>query len=76
MENNRCKSRYLKTVIFDTTNDIKKIESRVNRTVDVLKENHAKIVSITTNIYGISPMNLIYNIIYEADHEIKNDRKG
>ena len=65
MENKNYRSRYLKVVVFNST-------STVNHTVDSLKDAHAKIVSITTNIYGISPMNLLYNIIYEADHAISD----
>lgn len=72
MENKNYRSRYLKVVVFNSTNDIGRIESTVNHMVDSLKDAHAKIVSITTNIYGISPMNLLYNIIYEADHAISD----
>ena len=72
MENKNYRSRYLKVEVFNSTNDISRIESTVNHTVDSLKDAHAKIVSITTNIYGISPMNLLYNIIYEADHAISD----
>ena len=42
----REKARYIKTIIFSSVNDIKSIEKTVNETVDKLKENGGKVVSI------------------------------
>lgn len=42
MENKNYRSRYLKVVVFNSTNDIGRIESTVNHTVDSLKAAHAK----------------------------------
>lgn len=62
----REKARYIKTIIFSSVNDIKSIEKTVNETVDKLKENGGKVVSIIPHSWGISPMNLLYDIVYES----------
>lgn len=62
----REKARYIKTIIFSSVNDIKNIEKTVNETVDKLKENGGKVVSIIPHSWGISPMNLLYDIVYES----------
>ena len=64
------KTRYLKTVTFNSVNDVEKIEKTVNITADKLIQAGAKIVSIIPTQFGLSPMNLIYNIIYEHDHAL------
>lgn len=64
------KSRYIKPVIFNSVNDVDKIEERVNGTVDDIKTAGGKIISINSQLFGISPMNLIYNIIYEREQAL------
>lgn len=64
------KSRYIKPVIFNSVNDVDKIEERVNVTVDEIKTAGGKIISINSQLFGISPMNLIYNIIYEREQAL------
>lgn len=64
------KARYVKPVIFNSVNDVDKIEPRVNETVDIIKAAGGKIVSINSQLFGISPMNLIYNIIYEREQAL------
>lgn len=72
----KAKSRYIKPVIFNSVNDISKIENRVNKTVDEIKAAGGKIVSIVPYTYGISPMNLIYNIIYECEQALSLSAEG
>lgn len=65
------KARYVKIVNFNSVNDIPNVEDSINQTVEHLRENGGKVVSVQINNFGISPMNLMYNIIYEADAPIK-----
>jgi hypothetical protein len=58
------KVRKVKTVSF-TFGEVSNIEERVNRAVEELAAENKKVVSITTNSFGLSPMTLIYTIIYE-----------
>lgn len=64
------KARYIKAVIFNSVNDVDKVEKEVNTTIDKLRAAGGSIVSIVPHNYGISPMHMIYNIIYESDHEL------
>lgn len=64
------KARYVKLVICNSINDVDKVEKKVNATIDKLREAGGSIVSIVPHNYGISPMHMIYNIIYENDHEL------
>lgn len=68
------KARYIKTVIFDSLNDVDKIESRVNGAIGNITKKGGKIVSLLPIEWGISPMNLIYNIIYESEKPIEEDK--
>lgn len=65
------KTRYVKLVIINSLNDIDKIESRVNDTIEDIKRHGGKIVSLLPIGFGLSPMNLIYNIIYESEKPIR-----
>lgn len=65
------KARYVKLVVINSINDIDKIESRVNGAVETLKLQGGKIVSILPIGFGLSPMNLLYNIIYESEKPIE-----
>lgn len=65
------KARYIKPVIFNSVNDIDNIEDVVNAEINKLRASGGSIVSIVPHNYGISPMHLIYDIIYESDHELK-----
>lgn len=71
------KTRYLKTVIFSSVNEVNTVESRVNAAINQLNKDGGKVVSITSNVYGLSPMSLIYNIIYENEYteEITEKKK-
>lgn len=64
------KARYIKTVIFNSVNEISNVENSVNSTVDKIRKCGGKIVSIVPHNWGISPMNMIYDIIYEYDHAL------
>lgn len=64
------KARYIKTVVFNSLNDVDKIEATVNGTIDRIKALDGKIISIVPQSFGISPMHLIYNLIYESDHDL------
>lgn len=59
------KGRYIKTVIFNSLNDVKKIETVVNKNIEAIKTGDGTVISIVPHAFGLSPMNLIYNIIYE-----------
>jgi len=61
------KTRYIKAIVFSSVNDIPKIEETVNSVINELTRQGNKIVSISSNVYGLSPMSLIYNIIYEGE---------
>lgn len=65
------KTRYVKLVVINSLNDIDKIESRVNNVVEDIKQQGGKIVSLLPIGFGLSPMNLIYNIIYESEKPIR-----
>lgn len=64
-------TRYVKPVIFNSMNDIDKIEGRVNFAADAITKAGGKIVSYVPLSFGLSPMTLIYNIIYESDKPIE-----
>ena len=59
------KGRYIKTVVFNSLNDVKKIETVVNKNIEAIKIGEGQVISIVPHAFGLSPMNLIYNIIYE-----------
>jgi len=61
------KGRYIKTVIFSSINDLNSIEATVNKEVDRIRNCGGKVISIFSNNWGISPMNLIYTIVYEHE---------
>lgn len=65
------RARYVKLVVINSLNDIDKIESRVNNVVEDIKQQGGKIVSLLPIGFGLSPMNLIYNIIYESEKPIR-----
>lgn len=73
MSNSNEKSRYIKVVSIDSVNDICKIESLVNKNVNRIRDKGGKVVNISTQMYGISPMNLIYTIVYERESEIPEE---
>lgn len=56
--------RKIKTISF-TFGEIADIEGRVNAAVDELAKESKRVVSISSNNFGLSPMTLIYTIIYE-----------
>ena len=73
------KSRYIKTIIFTSLNDIKKIERGINDVSHKINSLGGKVISIVPHSWGISPMNLIYDIIYESerafiDEDFKEDK--
>lgn len=65
------KARYVKPVIINSLNDVDKIEKRVNGVVEDVRQKGGKIVSLLPISFGLSPMTLIYNIIYESENPIK-----
>ena len=67
------KTRYVKSVVFNSINDITSIDERVNKAVDELTAKGDKVVSIIANVYGLSPMCLIYSIIYEGEYQGQDD---
>lgn len=56
--------RLIRTVTF-TVNEIHKIEDEVNSTIKDIHANGGKVINITNQTFGLSPMNLIYTITYE-----------
>lgn len=75
-EKSNSKTRYIKTLTFDSINDVKNIEPTVNSMIDQLKEAGGKIVSIIPHKFGLSPMYLIYDIIYESESQILIEDKN
>lgn len=74
------KSRYIKTIIFTSLNDIRKIEKVINNVSHKINSLGGKVISIVPHSWGISPMNLIYDIIYESekafvDEDFEEDNK-
>ena len=67
------KTRYVKSVIFNSINDITSIDERVNKAVDELTVKGNKVISIIANVYGLSPMCFIYSIIYEGEYRGQGD---
>lgn len=65
---NPNKSRYIKLVIINSVNDLDSAENTVNAMVEKLRKAGGAIVSIVPHNFGVNPINLIYNIIYESDH--------
>ena len=63
------KTRYIKTVVFNSINDVGTIDETVNKAVNEVTKNGNKVVSIIANVYGLSPMCLIYSIIYEGEYQ-------
>lgn len=66
------KARYVKPVMF-TVSTADNIERDLNQMIDKLTEAGGKIIAITPHTFGLSPMTLIYNIIYESDHALTKE---
>lgn len=64
------KARYIKSIVFTSVNDIENIEEIVNGIINRIREAGGSIVSIVPHNYGISPMNMIYDVIYESEREL------
>lgn len=70
-------SRYLCQLIFNSVNAIQieedgktSVEKTVNAKLEEIAKKGGKVISITSHTYGISPMNLIYDIIYQAENSL------
>lgn len=70
-------SRYLCQLIFNSVNAIQieedgktSVEKTVNAKLEEIARKGGKVISITSHTYGISPMNLIYDIIYQAENSL------
>lgn len=78
------KTRYVKTVKITYADvDKDRVESIVNGTVNIIKENGGKVVTYMQEVLGIgfSTVYLLYTIVYEREEEIpceafKKHRKG
>lgn len=68
MSEAKARPRFLKTIRI-SYNDVQKglIDDKVNALLSTIASSGAKVVSITTDIFGIgvNPVYLIYSIIYE-----------
>lgn len=71
MAETKAKPRFLKTVRI-SYNDVQKdiTDDKVNAILSSIASSGAKVVSITTDIFGIgvNPVYLIYSIIYEPPY--------
>lgn len=63
-------TRFIKQVIFNSVNDITKMEKSVNEEILKLSKAGGKIISIIPHEYGISPVYKIYMIVYQAKEPI------
>lgn len=61
--------RYIRVTAF-SENIEKTAETEVNKIIDELTDNGANIIAITSHNFGVKPVNLLYNIIYEATKEL------
>ena len=70
-------TRFLKAVRV-TVSDVDNIENMVNKTIACICNCGGKVIAITSQTFGLSPMYLLYNIVYENDREItpKEFKKG
>lgn len=72
---NPNRSRYIKTVSFNSINDVPNIDKNVNEMVDKIRAAGGAIISIVPHNFGVNPINLIFIIIYEAEHNLESDLK-
>ena len=61
------KNRFIETIVFNSSSDIKHIELLVNAVAADIEKQGGKVVCYLQQSYGISPMNLVYNIVYETN---------
>lgn len=64
-------TRFIKQVIFNSVNDITKMEKIVNEEILKLSKAGGKIISIIPHDYGVSPICKIYTIVYQAEEPIQ-----
>ena len=64
------RTRYVKVMKF-TVSDLRNMEQAVNNMVAKITEYGRKVVTIINHTFGLSPMYLIYTIVYEADAPMK-----
>lgn len=74
------KTRWIKLVIFSGTKDIEinkenpkpkpEVEIITNREIAKIVKAGGKIVSIDTHNYGISPIRIVFVIIYEREYPL------
>lgn len=63
-------TRYIKTII-STINEIPTLEQRVNDTVEELYKKGGKAIAFVPHNFGINPILVIYDIVYEAESPIE-----
>ena len=63
-------SRFVKVIDFTYTKSAEEIENAVNDEVDKIVKNGGKVVTIFSKTFGLSPMKLIYTIVYESEKRI------
>lgn len=64
------RTRYVKVMKF-TVSDLRNMEQAVNNMVAKITEYGGKVVTIINHTFRLSPMYLIYTIVYEADAPMK-----
>lgn len=81
-EKRKAKVRYLYTKWFTGIEDMKyaengriNIENEINKYIRCLEEQGKMIVGITPHNFGVSPINLVYNIICEEKSEKRNTHR-
>lgn len=71
------KTRFVKVIRLCYSDFQKnKAESRINRCVNTIRENGAKVINImppTVIGVGLSVVYIVYNIVYEAENEIPTE---
>lgn len=76
-ENSKHKNthRFVRVVVFSTSsfnnekNDV--VTEKVNETIDnLIADGATNIIAIVPHNFGVRPINLLYNIIYEAEKEL------
>ena len=67
------RTRFIKTIVFNSVNQIDSIENEVNAVTEKIHNAGGIILSITPHNFGVNPFNLIYNVVYDHDHALTDE---
>lgn len=67
------RTRYIKTVVFNSVNQLDIIEKAVNDVTQRIHNAGGIILSITPHNFGVNPIHLIYTIVYDHDHALTEE---